>query len=458
MAWYFASQEFITVGELIRADIIIYIGAYSPWIVLKILCIISAILFTSFMLLRFLSIIVVPRILNLFIREDTTYVLYGFRYLVFRLISGASNSYFFNLLFGDSSYILFYLNAIGFRASKTEQSGSNFGQSQKHDSPFLCATGTGTMVSDGLSMINADMSSNSFKLSKAVLGDYCFLGNNIHYPADAKIGNNCLMATKALIPIDGPIRENTGLLGSPAFEIPRNTDSDKEIETYDEPEIRQQRIHKKNIFNLFTMTSFLFFHWLFAFLSLAYGYFTIMTFAHQGLAVLINMLMFPVLTIGYFIFVEKLSQNFKRMQPKTCSIYDKYFWTVEHYWKHAHAPIMGLFKGTPYKNIISRLLGVKIGKMVFDDGGFSTEKSMVTIGDYCTLNDSCTLQSHSLEDGIFKSDYIHIGNGCTIGCNAYVHYDVTIEDNAILNPDSFLMKGERIASNSTWQGNPAKVS
>jgi hypothetical protein len=63
-----------------------------------------------------LSIVTIPRLLNLFMREGRTYPLYGFHYLVHQAIAGRSNSYYFNLLFGDSSYIIFYLRAIGFRS------------------------------------------------------------------------------------------------------------------------------------------------------------------------------------------------------------------------------------------------------------------------------------------------------------------------------------------------------
>ena len=61
----------------------------------------------------------------------------------------------YNLLFGDSSSIVHYLRWIGWNLNKVEQTGSNFGTDQKHDNPFLCEIGSGTMVSDGLSMINA---------------------------------------------------------------------------------------------------------------------------------------------------------------------------------------------------------------------------------------------------------------------------------------------------------------
>ncbi len=109
------------------------------------------------------------------------------------------------------------------------QTGSNFGLDQRHDIPYLCEIGTGTMVSDGLSMINAPMSSSSFRLGKVKIGDHNYLGNNIYYPADGKTGANCLLGTKVMIPIDGPVRENVGLLGSPCFEIPRAVERDKTI-------------------------------------------------------------------------------------------------------------------------------------------------------------------------------------------------------------------------------------
>ena len=49
--------------------------------------------------------------------------------------------------------------------------------------PTLSVVGTGTMVSDGLSMINAEFSSSSFRVVPAVIGTRNFLGNGIAYPA-----------------------------------------------------------------------------------------------------------------------------------------------------------------------------------------------------------------------------------------------------------------------------------
>ena len=51
------------------------------------------------------------------------------------------------------------------------------------------------------------------------------------------------------------------------------------------------------------------------------------------------------------------------------------------------------------------------------------------------------LQAHSLEEGVFKSDHIRIGNGCSIGPGAFVHYGVTMGDHVVLDADSLPDEG-----------------
>ena len=98
---------------------------------------------------------------------------------------------------------------------------------------------------------------------------------------------------------------------------------------------------------------------------------------------------------------------------------------------------------------------MRIGRRVFDDGCVFAEKSLVTIGDDCTLNAGSVVQSHSQEDGTFKSDHSTVGAGCTLGVGAFVHYGVTLGDGAVLGADSFLMKGEEVPPHARWGGNPA---
>ena len=94
---------------------------------------------------------------------------------------------------------------------------------------------------------------------------------------------------------------------------------------------------------------------------------------------------------------------------------------------------------------------------MYDGGSNLTERSLVEIGDDATLNEGCVIQAHSLEEGAFKSDYIRIGKGCTLGPAAFIHYGVVMGDGSVVDVDSFVMKGEVLEPNSIWRGNPAKL-
>ncbi len=54
-----------------------------------------------------------------------------------------------------------------------------------------------------------------------------------------------------------------------------------------------------------------------------------------------------------------------------CSIYDPYFRWHERLWKVSDNHLV-VFNGTPFKNLAWRLLGVRIGRRVFDDGASIT--------------------------------------------------------------------------------------
>ena len=401
---------------------------------------------------------IMPRIYNYFLKEGKTYVLYGFHYFFFTRVVASSNSKFYNLLFGDSSMIVHYLKYIGYKLGKGEQTGSNFGVEQKHDIPFSCEMGDETLVSDGLSMMNAEFTNDSFRISRTRIGGNSFLGNNIFYPSGGRTGENCLLATKVMIPLEGELRENTGLLGSPCFEIPRAVRRDTGLDKYPKGPIRNERLKKKNLSNFITVMMYLMILWLYGTITLFVGIAALLAYGTYGMAVFIltgfSMLFF---TIGYFALFERWSLGFKSLNPQFCSIYDDYYWKHERYWKLIENPLVSLFAGTPFKNMISRLLGVKIGKQVFDDGMIITEKSLVEIGDYCTFNKSATLQSHSLEEGVFKSDYIKIGNNCSFGIASFTHYGTHIKDHTHIDADSFVMKGSVCEKGSTWRGNPAKA-
>jgi non-ribosomal peptide synthetase-like protein len=419
----------------------------------------SAVLFFGALGLGLAAVYIIPRLCMMALRPGVTYTNFGFHYLLQSIIRRVSNSDFFSTLFGDWSLITTYMSYIGWNLNKVYQTGSNMGSYQVHDNPFLCNIGSGTMVSDGLSMMNMQMSATSFRLVESKIGDNNFLGNGISYPPNGRTGTNVLLGTKTMVPIEGPVRENVGLLGSPAFEIPRMVNRDRDINASFDEQTRRARLHQKNLYNLVTALFFLASRWVMVFTSFLIMRAVFSNYNHFGILALFAG--FCALTAAYltfFIVLEHASRGFKRHQPQLASIYDPYYWWHERTWKLSGFPILTMFVGTPFRGMLLRAMGMKVGAKLFDCSGGITERTLTEVGDHANLNEGCVLQAHSLEEGVFKSDYIRLGNECSVGPGAFVHYGVNTGDHVVLDADSFLMKGETLDSHTGWCGNPAKLA
>ena len=199
--------------------------------------------------------------------------------------------------------------------------------------------GSGTMVADGLAIMNSDVSATSFRVSPVYIGGNSFFGNNIYYPAGGRVGNNCLIATKAMIPLDGKVREGVGLLGSPPFEIPRTVERDQAVEL-DEDEQRRQ-LRAKNWHNLRTMGIFLFVRWLHVFLITAFALAAFDSYGgfaqlQMGLLLAVSILITPV----YFVLVERL---IKRFPPAATAV----LLHLRPVFLAARAPLEGAGRGVP---------------------------------------------------------------------------------------------------------------
>lgn len=418
----------------------------------------SVVLFFGATLLGLLAVGTVPRLLRVFIKPDKVYPLYGFHHAVHRVIAGLGRQKFFGVLFGDSSYIVNYLQWLGCRLSPLVQTGSNFGCEVATSNPFLTSIGSGTMVADGLNVINDEVSSTSFRVSRAAIGPRNFLGNYVNYPAGGRTAENCLLAIKAMVPLDGKVREGVGLLGSPPIEIPRSVERDSRYDHLRRGEALVRGLAAKNRFNLRTIGIFLLTRWLGVFLvvliDLAAIEFFEGVFANAAMALLFALS--PVVAAVYYAVVEGCFEKLSPPPPTICSIYDPRFWWVERVWKLHPINFFHLFDGTPFLPALWRLIGVRMGKRVFDDGVYISEPTLTTIGDECVLNHQSLIQCESQEDGTFKSGRTEIGAGCTIGVGAFVHYGVTMGDGSVLAADSFLMKGEYVPPRVRWGGNPAR--
>ncbi|MGI5132323.1 Pls/PosA family non-ribosomal peptide synthetase [Pseudonocardia sp. CA-107938] len=396
----------------------------------------------------------VPRLLAVLVRPNKVRRTYGIAYWALRSITRLTNSPFLMRVTGDSSYVVGYLRAIGYKFDRVEQTGSNFGTVVNHDSPFLCKVGSGTVVADGLTFVNVDYSANRFVVSPAKIGAHSFLGNGIFYPARSRVGDDCLLATKVMVPIDGPVRRGIGLLGSPSFPIPRSTDRDDRLGV--SPAQRRAGVAAKDRHNavsiaMLLVSRLLYLTVVFLLLRLSlelYPRFGSVTIAALGVVELLS-------TFGYFVLLDAVVRRLVALRPQGVSIYDRSFWRHERYWKVSADLYIQRLNGTPFKAGLWRALGVKVGRRLFDDGLGLTERSLVTIGDHCSMNDRSLIQCHSQENDAFKSDRVVVGSNVTVGVSAFIHYGTRLGDGSIIEADSFVMKGEETGSFTRWGGNPA---
>ena len=323
-----------------------------------------------------------------------------------------------------------------------------------HDSPFLCHVGSGTVVADGLTFVNTDYSHNTFVVSPAKIGAHSFLGNGIFYPARSRVGDDCLLATKVMVPVDGPLRHGIGLLGSPSFPIPRSTDRDDRLGVSDEQ--RRRGVAAKDRHNALSIVLLLLSRLVYLTLVVLLARLALELYPQFGAATIAALTVVElVFTFSYFVSLDFVLRSLVALRPEGVSIYDRGFWGHERYWKVVADLYIQRLNGTPFKAGLWRALGVRVGRRLFDDGLGMTERSLVTIGDHCSMNDRSLIQCHSQENDAFKSDRVVVGSGVTVGVSAFIHYGTRLGDGSIIEADSFVMKGEETEAFTRWGGNPA---
>jgi hypothetical protein len=92
--------------------------AITTWSFYRDAIVLSTALFFGSIVLGMLVVATVPRLLALIVRPDRDYRLYGIRHLAHRTITRMTNRRFFTRLYGDCSYVVYYLRSIGYDLSK----------------------------------------------------------------------------------------------------------------------------------------------------------------------------------------------------------------------------------------------------------------------------------------------------------------------------------------------------
>lgn len=115
--------------------------------------------------------------------------------------------------------------------------------------------------------------------------------------------------------------------------------------------------------------------------------------------------------------------------------------------------ILPWLRGTELLNMILRMLGARIGQRVFFDTHVPQELDALTVKDDVVL-DHCQLVMHAIDNGRLQFAPIHIGNRCIIGHGSHLGAMSRLEDDAVVLPGTYVVKGSVLPRTSTWVGNP----
>ena len=325
----------------------------------------------------------------------------------------------------------------------------------KHDVPTLNAVGTGTMVSDGLSMINAEFSASSFRVAPVVIGRNNFLGNGIAYPPGGRTGDNCLLGTKVMIPVSGPVRQGVGLLGSPCFEIPARSAATGSSTSSARPASSGGCCGPRTGTTRHDGPV--------PARALAVRH-RVLLVAHAAVRDGSPLDAWPALRTVVATCCSPSSTScwssgryrFRALRPQFCSIYDPLLLAARAVLEGPSIAYIPMFSGTPFKGVVWRLLGVRIGRRVFDDGCSIMERTLV----------SDRRRRHAQRGQHHPGPF---PGGRRLQVRLHHHRrrmhrrqpapssitGSTMGDGAVLDADSFLMKGEHVPPGSWWSGNPA---
>ena len=268
------------------------------------------------------------------------------------------------------------------------------------------------MVSDGLSIMNAEFSSTSFRVSQAALGARSFLGNDIAYPPrphrrqlPARDEGHGARST-------GDVGRASGSRVTPASRSRGRSSATARSTTWRErgtaPPARAPRTGTTRSPSRCTC-------WRGGSTSSVVAAGLLAADLYDGSGRSASPLSsWSRCSPGVYVLLERAATGFRPLRPQFCSIYEPLLLVARALLEVQRPAYLAMFNGTPFKNVIWRLLG-------FGSAGGLRRRLRHTGED--ARHDRRRLHAQRgqrdpvplAEDGTFKSDHTVLGAGCTLG-------------------------------------------
>jgi len=112
--------------------------------------------------------------------------------------------------------------------------------------------------------------------------------------------------------------------------------------------------------------------------------------------------------------------------------------------------------GTPVMNLWLRALGAHIGRGTWCETYWLPEADLVTLGEGCTVNRGCVVQTHLFHDRIMRMDSVVLEPGATLGPHCVALPAARLGSGATVGPASLVVRGDEVPGSTRWQGNPIR--
>jgi non-ribosomal peptide synthetase-like protein len=342
---------------------------------------------------------------------------------------------------------------MGCRIARGTEISSNF--AGRYD---LIKLGENNFLGDETIFGDEEVRGGYMTLKRVETGDRVFFGNLSVVPPGSKLENDSLIGVKSRMPASLHVKEGEIWVGSPAIKLPnRQKVVMGAAATYQPPfRMRALRMGFEAFHTSFPTAALITCAYVTADTlqkviddgrwAAAFGIFMI-----AGIAISVVMFLLSVafkwLMMGRYRPVMKPMWSWWAMRTEAVAVF---------YGGLSSKMLLDYLRGTPFLPWCMRLYGMKVGKGVWMNMTDFTEYDCVTIGDYCVLNKSSSLQTHLYEDRVMKVGTVTLGKGVTLGTAAVVLYDTHIKDYAQVGPLTLVMKGETLPAQSSWVGAPAQ--
>lgn len=296
---------------------------------------------------------------------------------------------------------------------------------------------------------------------KTFIGRRVFLGNDSVVPQGTHISDEFLLGVLSLCPSSEHIMngQQQAWLGSPPFKMPRRH-IDRQFDeqrTYSPPlSLYLQRLMYETI-RIILPGIF----WLFMASAIIEGLVAVWNETSLPIALLSLPIIYFVSSIAAACLVWMCKKILIGVyKPNTQPLWSTFVWRVETYSAILHdfgvptfiTPLLG----TWFMPMLMRFLGARVGERTFINTTDWTETDLIDIGEDVAINAHAPLQAHLFEDRVMKVGPISIQDRSTVGIYSVVLCDSKVKADAHIGPQSLVMKGETIPSNSYWVGSPSQ--